>query len=838
MKKSPRRRPLVVVLSLVCLIQGTASVAVAQKASKTNGRDPNGITVGRPKVFDNRTLTLMLDELYANLNRVSFFDKSALAAAFNLLQGMSETTIRSALRIDAGGGGGAADAVATDSTGDAAASEDGGGSGGGGSSAASGPPTLPTIPPFSSVAGFTPNFGESASDLLTDQVNLTYQVYNVRMLLERSLSDRLLSGEDKTRRQAVLGFNVSVDPPRTAEDSVAVVEITVRRDGADPKDDGLSLVSLMPQEKTYNAAAINSKANAFGGTAVAKVLGVGYNRERTDRVFYLYRDSDTISYERMSDKKDEVVFGWMFRPVLGRRSVSPGLRQLFAIVSLPADDIPEVERAGKPESPPPALKADVKTFWKKYDRDTLTSFEMTDANRAARVKYAFSLNMTKPEIFGDRYLNEAHYDNIVVRPTDAYQRGLTPVVDDVWWTPLSGKMALISVRGNNFFSGSKVTLGDKTLSGGDGLEIKSNQGFDIMTSIDALATGSAAILGRYGTAVPLRYSVDSPRLVIKDIGLGPVGPDLATLDVRLESPTGGSLTLNDLPCHPKYGQFSPIVTMNGVVIPPPYTVQEDRGDLVLSVTASKALLPDEGGVVNVVWPFLDPDLKYTQSIGDVLRSFQIVQTGPKSFLVRKNDNFGFRAIADFLPAATVHKGTGDAHCWRVIVGTTKAYVNTGSCESDDPQHITPISTNAFLLTYSDGVPEKIVLVSPENATFLLPVPKPVGEKPAAAVAKTLEVSQDDDVWITIDVGDPKIVDSAEARGVKLEKAPPEGATPKPTGDSKEEAPKAIQVHLTSAVTAKDGNVDITLRDKNGNYLTKRTLIIHGKKKVAEEGDKK
>jgi hypothetical protein len=61
----------------------------------------------------------------------------------------------------------------------------------------------------------------------------------------------------------------------------------------------------------------------------------GYRKR--NQTFYVYRDTDTLAYERMTDG-GELVFGWMFRPVLGRRSVSPGLRQLLAVISLPRID--------------------------------------------------------------------------------------------------------------------------------------------------------------------------------------------------------------------------------------------------------------------------------------------------------------------------------------------------------------------------------------------------------------------------------------------------------------------------------------------------------------------
>ena len=46
---------------------------------------------------------------------------------------------------------------------------------------------------------------------------------------------------------------------------------------------------------------------------------------------------DTLSYERMTPD-GSIVFGWMFRPVLGRRSVTPGFKQLFAVFALPRTD--------------------------------------------------------------------------------------------------------------------------------------------------------------------------------------------------------------------------------------------------------------------------------------------------------------------------------------------------------------------------------------------------------------------------------------------------------------------------------------------------------------------
>jgi hypothetical protein len=451
----------------------------------------NGISVGTPKVFDNRTLTLMLESLSATLQsqQNQFIDQKALAAAFGLLQGFRSTETNSNLTVQAlplpgqdlqtiaksgnvdSSGKPLPNTLQTtnDTKRDTFTPQ---------------APTLDTLPAFS---GFNPNYGENVSDLLSDQVNLSYQIFNLRLVLERALSDRLWQ-DGNTRLQTVLGFNVTIDPPRTANDAVAVVEIKL----TDPQHK-ISLVSVLPQEKTYNSAALSTKSNAFGGAAVVKAIQVGYSARKRGQIFYLYRDADTIAYERMTGDPGKLIFGWMFRPVLGRRSVSPGLRQLFAILALPQAD----DHAGK-------VTSEVRTYWKKYDHDTQTSFEHPDANRARRIAYHATFGLNRPEIFEARYENGAKFGELRVEETASYEGNLRPTVDSVTWRPAGAKNIVISAHGNNFFSGTQVALGDKTYASvTDGLVLKSVQGFDLTTTIDSLVNGTGMVIGRYGTAVPL-----------------------------------------------------------------------------------------------------------------------------------------------------------------------------------------------------------------------------------------------------------------------------------------------------------------------------------------------
>jgi len=552
------------VLLSICALASTC-IADPPKSAPAS----NGISVGKPKVFDNRTLTLMLESLSQTLQSMQsqFIDQKSLAAALANIQGFrsTETTSNFAIdtlpipgvnqevvkntgNVDSSGRPLPDTSKTTITTAQNALTPQ--------------PPALENAPAFS---GFNPNYGESASDLLSDQVNLNYQIFNLRMILERSLSDRLQNHD--TRLQAVLGFNVTIDPPRTANDAVAVVEITLKAPTGD-----LSLVALMPQEKTYNSAALSTKSNSFGGSAVVKMIQVGYSQRRRGQTFYLYRDNDTVSYERMdADNPNEIVFGWMFRPVLGRRSVSPGLRQLFAIASLPAADNCTLDDVKAAKCPEQQLIAHVRTFWKKYDSGTLTSFERRDANRASRFKYRATLGLTTPELFDSRYVNEANYSNIAVETTGAYQHDLGPSISRVSWVPVGPKTALVSVEGNNFFTGTQVRLGDKAFASvSDGLVLKSNQAMDLSTTLDSLASGSAAVVGRYGPAIPLEISSVNPKsgMSIDEAEIGPSLSGLRTLSLHLIGPdpavAGQPLAIDDLPQN-----SSPLISVNGNTVPLP-----------------------------------------------------------------------------------------------------------------------------------------------------------------------------------------------------------------------------------------------------------------------------
>ena len=406
----------------------------------------------------------------------------------------------------------------------------------------------------------------SASDLLNEQVDLTYEIINIQMLLDRSLSDRLLTPGLTPRLQTVIGFNVTIDPPRDAENAEAVVEIRLRcKEAKKCSKDGLepSLVAAMPQEHTYNSVALNSKSNAFGGSAVIKLVSVGYSERRRGQTYYMFRDNDTISFQRQPiPRSGEITLGWAFRPVLGRKSVAPGTRQLFAVVSLPKEDVPGA--IGKIEH----FSVDIRACWRKYDPGSLTTANDNEIPPWSKVGHVLSLgtSLTYPPS-GETDVRE--YD-LAVPLTSSYLDVLGPRLRSITWRPVGNKEAVIAVTGWNLYSDTKVAMGDKILaSPQDGLRLLPDQALDITTDMSALVS-DAAILGRYGPATPLELDTPAANTQLSIIQA-----------IRKPAAVGGYVDLTILPqfkdevclsladiSDEKLGQ--PILFLNGTPVPGPY----------------------------------------------------------------------------------------------------------------------------------------------------------------------------------------------------------------------------------------------------------------------------
>jgi hypothetical protein len=546
----------------------------------------NGINVSEAKVYDDRTLMIMLEQLNEQLRNINFIDQKRLAAQLGMSQGFQSRDVSRSLDIGMLPVPGLKTTSKPDSEGDLSVSEQV-------EDRAAFTPQRPGLPDLQVAPKYEPLFAENPSDLLDDQVNLTYQIFNLRMILERSLTDRLWTDDDSVARLgprliAVVGFDIDVQPPKDARDSAAYVEITITP--TDQNAPAPSLIALMPQDKTYNSAALNSKSNAFGGSAVAKIITVGYSERRRGQTFYLFRDSDTssLTYPRQAGEK-MIKFGWVFRPVLGRRAVTPEKRHMFAVIALPTYDSDQNEAF--------PVKIDAHTYWRKYNRDSLTT------SGADKLAADFPLS-----------------DKRLIPTTAQIQTSLQPVVNVVRWYATDDKTAVVTVEGGNFFTGTSVYLGSAVSDNEtNGLLIKSSQSLQFRTTLAALTTGDAVLNGRYGTTAPLfiddAVTTNVPEGVkINEFRLRPeTGRKLVNLRLWLQnrdSINGKDLTISLLPPRENL-----IVAVQNTPLAQPYDLQDSTCTIPLSngTTAQKncvlvqAYVPAEllkgDAIVSIKYPF-------------------------------------------------------------------------------------------------------------------------------------------------------------------------------------------------------------------------------------------
>jgi hypothetical protein len=434
----------------------------------------NGISIGRPKAFDNRSLTLKMDELKKSFEE---FHPAIQTTAKNLEYFQEQSSLERDFLLN----------VATKAYANLpiAAKE--------AEKSASPEKRTESIPDTKS-GDFKPNLGISAGDALSDQLNLASQIVNLRTLYERSLSDRLFGAEP--RLQVVLGFQISVAPPRGCENSVAIVEIAVRMQGS---QEPVSLVALMPQEKTYNSAAVSSTSKSLGGSAVTRVVTLGLGARGKTQHLFLHRDSDTIAFERdprfsavempapaatagnPQAADQNTIFGWEFRPVLGRSTVSAGTRQMFAIVALPKPDEAAASEA--------VLEVVSCSYWRKYNRSSQTT------------GHKRGVFPWRPDRSG---LISSPLMELRVPNTCKIQDSLAPKVSKIRWVAAGQDRAIILVEGKNFFPGTQIVMGNQVHEDlASGMVLKSDQALEIRTTLSALATGDAVLSGRFGSSKQL-----------------------------------------------------------------------------------------------------------------------------------------------------------------------------------------------------------------------------------------------------------------------------------------------------------------------------------------------
>jgi hypothetical protein len=434
----------------------------------------NGIYVGRPKLFDNRDLEIMLDDLQRQLRGLSALDGDKVRAAIDNLQGYQARSQRFGLEVKP---------LALPGVTDTEEAKDG----------ALAPKTRtsttseqkPVPPDLGAAPSLTlpvSNFGSSSQDLLTRQIDLQYQIDNVQMLLQRSVSDRFYDGGPAdakgeragARLMVVVGFQISLTPEIEQRGMAAQVEIAIEPGIGKRRP---SLVALMPQQKTYNSASLSKKSNAFGAVAPVSAFTVGASANSSGETFYLYQDTDTYAFESPVDTSapNKLRFGWQFRPVLGRPAVEPGVRQLFAVIALDEKDGPEDHTGASGVNVP--LKVTATTNWQRY-------------KSKKRLPY------------GDYIMAHEEYraEDFPVPYTWHLQKNLAPKITVAQMESIGEGKALVKIEGENFSRDTSVSIGDKILSpGSSAFVIRSNSQLQFVAPVaDLLRSETTLTGGRYG----------------------------------------------------------------------------------------------------------------------------------------------------------------------------------------------------------------------------------------------------------------------------------------------------------------------------------------------------
>lgn len=229
----------------------------------------------------------------------------------------------------------------------------------------------PAPTPVTPVPSLPSSFNTSAVDTLNEQIQLSYQIINLQLLLQGAVSDDYTS-QGSGRRKVTLGFPITISTPASYVGKVADIRVDVcdpsgvHEDQDFDKDPKLAI--LIPQEKTYNLARITGHSLSLGaGAVLANVVNIGASYSWTHQTYYIYKAQDTVAFQRRPppgktcDFANPVSFAWQFRPVLEQPTVDQGMRSTYAQISFPP---PTDASQGL------ATKVAISTCWRDFDSKT------------------------------------------------------------------------------------------------------------------------------------------------------------------------------------------------------------------------------------------------------------------------------------------------------------------------------------------------------------------------------------------------------------------------------------------------------------------------------------
>jgi hypothetical protein len=225
-------------------------------------------------------------------------------------------------------------------------------------------PTPPTIAP--STLSLPTSFSPGASNILNEQLELTYEITGYQLLLEGALSDHYLryspdgvSEAQLVRPRVTIGVPVTISALKQDEDAVAEIILTVRPLKAEAHQPPV-VTAILPRDKTYNVASITDKSVSVGGAIATQLISLGVSALWGHKAYFVVQDQDTVALQlprEASDDSTTTRFGWQIRPVLGQKTVTTGMRNCFVQLAFP--ELPNVSSYGS---------VHITTRWRKYDR--------------------------------------------------------------------------------------------------------------------------------------------------------------------------------------------------------------------------------------------------------------------------------------------------------------------------------------------------------------------------------------------------------------------------------------------------------------------------------------
>lgn len=331
----PPQNTRIIASAILLLLSGcctnTSNIGVAQ--AKIDGE--KDVRFGQVELYDIAYFESQLSMLSAQLSPSAMINQSALSGAAGNIQGGTLSQNQFGLQL-------------INPVSASAASS---------SNIPSNPATTGSLPPVS----------PDSFTLLAQQLQTSEQMLNYNMMLKGSKQAQYSSG-GKQHDKIVLGIPISILPTSGDKNKILQVEVEyyppkLGESHTTSDDQPSTVINLMPAEHSYNSIAVSSTATNIGLGTLIGTVSLGLNNTNSNAKQFLIAQQDTLSYQEgningnSSNCKNEsgttgsiaphfdngVKFGWQFRPVLGQDYVRPGLRTMFAQLSVP--NIPDSNRS-------------------------------------------------------------------------------------------------------------------------------------------------------------------------------------------------------------------------------------------------------------------------------------------------------------------------------------------------------------------------------------------------------------------------------------------------------------------------------------------------------------